>query len=40
MFQGRIQKIQREGAKSLTLPTLNENFILQDMQYTALFAYS
>ena len=40
--QGRIQKIQKEGAESRTLPPPppNENFTFQDMQHTALWAYS
>ena len=38
--QVRIQKIQKEGAEYPPLPTPNENFTLQDMQYTALFVYS
>ena len=38
--QGRIQKIQREGVESTTLPlpppSPNENFNFQDMQHTTL----
>ena len=34
-FQGRIQKIQKEGAEFPPPP--NENFTFQDMQLTALY---
>ena len=36
--QRRIQKIQKEGAKSS--PSPNENITFPDMQQTALWAYS
>ena len=38
--QGRIQKIQKEGAESPTLSTPNENFTLQDMQYNFIKRFS
>ena len=37
--QGRIQKIQKEGAEFPQDPP-NRNFTFQDMQLTALWAYS
>ena len=42
-YQGWTQKIQEKGTESPTLPSpspSNENFTFQDMQYTALWAYS
>ena len=39
--QGRIQKIQKEGTGSPSLPLpQRENLTFQDMQHTALWAYS